>query len=1050
MCSWTKRARSAGSATRRRRPRASNPPRRTPRRDLGSFPRDLPEKIAARPRDAPRGRPVFASRRPAPFAFRRARQLGGQLARPRPPDRAHAPSTVRRHLYNSVRLDRRWGPLGVVPIKLAVFLPAAVLDLGGLLSNRSGTTPMEASVAAVAMSALVAIMAVFIFFPNAASHYLRRTRKDGGCVSWLVHPFVGEVTLWACVLATEIGFSRLAAEAVTRWATRDGYGFVSGTEGSPDRSRLGSLDTGTHSPASVTSLGSSTRAGSDDETLPSLLFPLLNWVAVGFLSPLMSCELYCVGVGVDSHDSLVGGFGPVAWIHALSRVATATWLCTGWGGSIGRGGLSPVDSTALCSLATMSVVKTCVASFMAHASWCRRRAQYTDSSTMRGFLAYLSHECRVPLQVVLAGLEVLSGGGSVRGGIAGSGTLEDCDSDTGASGGPMTRSRGKRHGGNHGVGHRNGHHDESVHALGGPEGYATHVRAMRMAAQSIHDVLNDTLDLHKYVLTGKISMTPRRFDFIRAAWETVEEARVAEIGARNGGSGGPRLDLAFEASPDAEAELRWVRETLRAREFGDEQRLRQVLMNLVSNGIRHTPAGGAVRVTVASAVAVRIEDDTSASSLRSSGLRSSNDSNDSNASLLNDASPSHDAGGSTGSARRRRKSRHSHADDDETEEHVGLVTLSVHVTDTGAGILARDKRYIFTPYGRGEGGGQGSANGADGGIGLALSQLIVGQHGGKIDISSEAGVGSTFSMEITLPLVRDPAMEDDAADGRTPSSRAPHHRRHQRDHKPSHASPPAIHDGGHPGWNGIRRGRERTPPSADIFASALYSGADARDVADLRSDIARRETRCRDGSDRAPRINMRRPSWEGQRTPRPSRTSPTTSDEAPDTIHEGRVAAHHAHSPPFAAMQVDRPRRVLLVDDDRLVRMVLAALLRRMDAVCVTASDGAEAVNKCASGEFDLVIMDLRMPVMDGLEATRRIREMDADVPIVGLTANTMPEDTARFLRSGANEVIYKPINADNVEKLLSRYSNYSSSSPTNSHDGGVPAAMCHGFYETM
>ena len=56
---------------------------------------------------------------------------------------------------------------------------------------------------------------------------------------------------------------------------------------------------------------------------------------------------------------------------------------------------------------------------MAHASWCRRRAQYTDSSTMRGFLGYLSHECRVPLQVVLAGLEVLSGadgGSSLDGG----------------------------------------------------------------------------------------------------------------------------------------------------------------------------------------------------------------------------------------------------------------------------------------------------------------------------------------------------------------------------------------------------------------------------------------------------------------------------------------------------------------------------------------------------------------------------------------------------------------------------------------------------------
>ena len=69
-------------------------------------------------------------------------------------------------------------------------------------------------------------------------------------------------------------------------------------------------------------------------------------------------------------------------------------------------------------------------------------------------------------------------------------------------------------------------------------------------------------------------------------------------------------------------------------------------------------------------------------------------------------------------------------DDGESQRHVGLITLSVHVTDTGAGILARDKRYIFTPYGRGEGGGGGSTTGGDGGIGLALSQLIAGQHGG--------------------------------------------------------------------------------------------------------------------------------------------------------------------------------------------------------------------------------------------------------------------------------------------------------------------------------
>lgn len=82
MCSWTNAPRSAGSATRRRRPRASNPPRR----DLCSFPRDRPDEIAARPRDAPRGRPVFAPRRPA-FA---ARQLGGQLW----PDRVRLTATT--------------------------------------------------------------------------------------------------------------------------------------------------------------------------------------------------------------------------------------------------------------------------------------------------------------------------------------------------------------------------------------------------------------------------------------------------------------------------------------------------------------------------------------------------------------------------------------------------------------------------------------------------------------------------------------------------------------------------------------------------------------------------------------------------------------------------------------------------------------------------------------------------------------------------------------------------------------------------------------------
>lgn len=325
--------------------------------DIASFPRDCPVKIARRSRTAARG---ARKSRPPPSFF--PRDSVAASAHRREPCRLHRDDDAliripihadpipnpshhpcRRHLYNSVRLDRRWGPLGVVPIKLAVFLPAAVLDLGGLLSNKTGTTPMEASVAACAMSVLVAIMASFIFFPNAASHYLRRSARGGGYVSWMVHPRVGEVTLWACILATEIGFSRLASQAVT------------GTSGVQTRLGSSSLELGGQetSPADDSTREFTTMGSTS--TLPALLFPLLNWVAVGFLSPLMSCELYCVGVGVDPADSLVGGFGCSAWIHALSRIGTATWLCVGL--TRGDSLLSPADAGVIRSLAWMSVVK---------------------------------------------------------------------------------------------------------------------------------------------------------------------------------------------------------------------------------------------------------------------------------------------------------------------------------------------------------------------------------------------------------------------------------------------------------------------------------------------------------------------------------------------------------------------------------------------------------------------------------------------------------------------------------------------------------------------
>ena len=81
------------------------------------------------------------------------------------------------------------------------------------------------------------------------------------------------------------------------------------------------------------------------------------------------------------------------------------------------------------------------------------------------------------------------------------------------------------------------------------------------------------------------------------------------------------------------------------------------------------------------------------------------------------------------------------------------------------------------------------------------------------------------------------------------------------------------------------------------------------------------------------------------------------------------------------------------------------------DVVC--AQDGAEAVGLVARERFDVVLMDVQMPVMDGVEATRRIRQMEGparEVPIIGLTANVMASEQERYLAAGMDACLTKPV----------------------------------------
>jgi len=114
-------------------------------------------------------------------------------------------------------------------------------------------------------------------------------------------------------------------------------------------------------------------------------------------------------------------------------------------------------------------------------------------------------------------------------------------------------------------------------------------------------------------------------------------------------------------------------------------------------------------------------------------------------------------------------------------------------------------------------------------------------------------------------------------------------------------------------------------------------------------------------------------------------------------------------------------RNILVVDDDEINRMVVRVLMERRNHRVVEAASGPEALELVKDETFDVVLMDLSMPGMDGLETTRRIRSDDAgrQVPVVALTAHTSHEDQQMCLEAGMNTVLRKPFDSQQVDRLL-------------------------------
>lgn len=144
-------------------------------------------------------------------------------------------------------------------------------------------------------------------------------------------------------------------------------------------------------------------------------------------------------------------------------------------------------------------------------------------------------------------------------------------------------------------------------------------------------------------------------------------------------------------------------------------------------------------------------------------------------------------------------------------------------------------------------------------------------------------------------------------------------------------------------------------------------------------------------------------------TARLARTQEVPDAATPKATGSGLLPHHHG-------------ARILLAEDNAINLEVAVALLSRAGFKVDTVENGREAVRKTRAGDYDLILMDIQMPEMDGLEATRVIRSFDAELPILAMSANVFAEDRQACAEAGMNDFVAKPINLNAMFNTLAKW----------------------------
>jgi signal transduction histidine kinase/CheY-like chemotaxis protein len=346
----------------------------------------------------------------------------------------------------------------------------------------------------------------------------------------------------------------------------------------------------------------------------------------------------------------------------------------------------------------------------------------------------------------------------------------------------------------------------------------------------------------------------------------------------------------------------------------------------------------------------------------------------------------------------------------------GFARLRFVVADTGPGVPAAEHERIFEAFAQAD---PSHAQRADStGLGLAIVRRLTAAHGGSAGLDSPPGGGARFWFEAAFPLAEAAPAARPLA-GRQVAVISPN---------------PIVRDAA-AGQIAAAGGEALTFATARAASGGLAAGA----VALIDHALASGKRRPGPLADHASvilappeargEIASYRAAGFGGYLIKPLRAASlvervlAVSGQAP----ERRAAPDDERAAPVAAAGA----RVLLAEDNPVNALLARSLLEREGCQVSRVADGREAVEAGAAGLFDLILMDLRMPGLDGRAATQALRERGCRTPIIALTADAFEEDRRACLAAGMDDFMTKPLDATALRAMLRRWTRPGWTRPT-------------------